>query len=163
SVSGGASTGGGKHGGALGHSADRTGTPPALWFAANRRRIAAPWHGGQPQTGGAADAGGQSVGRPAADVRDHNGFGPRVGSIFERGQPDEAHRHQPALGGRYHLHPVEGRVRLPGGDFGRVLAEGGGLGAGADFGNSANAESSGAGNCGEATAARVGSPLGSRF
>src|SRR5262249_34087542 len=92
SIPGEAGAGGKKHGGEVGDSADRTGTSPALWLAADRRRTAAPWHGGQPQTSHADDAGGQSAGRPAADVRDHHRFRARTGSLSERGQPDEADR-----------------------------------------------------------------------
>ena len=46
--------------------------------------------------------------------------------------PDGADRRRPALGGRHHLHPAARRVRVPGGDPGRLLAPRDRLGAGSN-------------------------------
>ena len=42
-------------------------------------------------------------------------------------------RHQPALGGGYHLYPAADRVRFPGGGDRSVLAQGDRLGAGPEL------------------------------
>ena len=52
--------------------------------------------------------------------------------LSESGWADDADRHQPALGGRHHLHPAGDGVRVPGGGHRRLFAPRDWLGAGPD-------------------------------
>ncbi len=64
-----------------------------------------------------------------------------------------------ALGSRHHLHSVEGRVRLSGGDSRCLFSESGGLGAGSNAGEPADDCGTGAGDCATTAATWFGSPL----
>ncbi len=87
---------------------------------------------------------------------------PRAGGLPESGCAHEVNRDQSVMGGRHHLYPAARRVRLPGRGAGRLVAQGGGLGAGAHPGGAAGGGRAGAGHRATAAAARPGAPLRSR-
>ena len=113
-------------------------TSAALWLSADYGGTAAARNAGESQARGAHHAGGQPAGGAAAGLRGS----PRIRSTSWRSisiwpEPDEADGDKSALGGRHHLHSAAARVRLPGGDPRRILAQGRGLGAGPDAGEHA--------------------------
>ena len=71
--------------------------------------------GGEPQARAAPDAPGQSAVPAAAAVRaGHDRLAPWLAGGAEPGARPGADRPRPALGGRHHLHPAAGGVRLSG-------------------------------------------------
>ena len=67
-----------------------------------------------------------------AAIRGDHQFESRIRGPSELGSAHEAERDRSALGSRHHLHPIEGRVCLSGGDSRCLLSESGGLGAGSN-------------------------------
>src|SRR5450631_3994702 len=74
----------------------------------------------------------------APEIRGHHGLGARLTGVSESSAPDDADGPGSALGGRYYLHSLAGRVRLPGGDSGCVFAASDWLGAGPYAGRHVN-------------------------
>ena len=69
---------------------------------------------------------------------------------------------QPAMGGRYHLHPAASRVDISGGDSGRIFAQGTRLGTGPNADRSAADSCAGEGYRGSPATARRGASFRSR-
>ncbi len=78
-------------------------------------RAAARRYGREPQARIAPDARGQSAVSEEAGVRAGDDRLPsRLARRIEPGARHGAHRHRPAVGGGYHVHPPAGRVRVLG-------------------------------------------------
>ena len=112
----------------------------------------------QAQTGAAADAG-KTTGSVCGSVSLWRRPTPRVESVSESGGGAGGERNQPALAGRYPLHPAAGRIRLLGGGAGRVFAAGDWLGAGGHAGSQVGRGGAGDGVGAAAARARMGAPL----
>ena len=83
---------------------------------------------------------GQPAVRAEAEVRGDHRFQPRRARSTRTWRGEMALTgDQSALGGRHHLHPAAGRVRVSGGGSGRLLAPRDRLGAGPDAGRRSDA------------------------
>src|SRR5882724_9663471 len=76
----------------------------------------------------ASNAPGQSAMPTPQVLPGHYRLAPHVADLSEFGGQDQAQRHQPTLGSGHHLHSPASRIRLSGGDFGRLFQTCGGLG-----------------------------------
>src|SRR5262245_51914740 len=86
-------------GGAIHDPTNHAGNPAPVRFTTRRGRVTPSRQDRKSEAGGAYHAGGQSAGDSAALLRGDHGLGSRVGSVFERGQPDEGERRQSTVGG----------------------------------------------------------------
>ena len=154
--------GGRRHGGAVGHPADRPGASATLRLSACDRGVAGPRNVSESQTRSTHHARGRPARCAAQAVRDHHRFQPSLRDLSEPGAADDADRGRSAVGGRYHLHPAAGRVCVLGADPGCLFAQGCRLEAGPHAGEPAGDRSIGNSDRDAKTAARAGAPLRSR-